>query len=208
MADVARTTLYQIETGLQELIEYRESEELTAEERAVVDSQIAEYVSRELTKVDSIRGYLRHCDMMKREAEAEAARCKTIAGIWENRGTLLKDLCKGLMESLGNKRIEGRSGYLLLKGNGGKQAVEVYDEKLIPDDLCEYEGRISGHAWDNLRLIMVQSEEGRRTWEIWSGRQDVQMQRIPHKGRIGQELESGHVPGARLVPRGSHIEIK
>lgn len=194
---IARQSLFQIETQLAELIEYRDTEDLTPEERAVVDQQIAEYVKREISKVDSVRAYIRHCEITATAAEEEAERIHDYAQTWKRRGERLKDLCKDLMSTLGKKRLEGKTGYLLLKGNGGKQALEIYDVPLIPEEykivVMEMNAAEYNRLWD--RMVAAGFAPEMKAIEI-------------DKAKLAKALESGHVPGARLKPRGEHVEVK
>ncbi len=197
-------SLFHIEQQLADLLSVREEMAAAGEDTAVCDTEIAEYVRKEVVKVDSVRGYLRHCQVIATEARAEAKRLLDWADSWENRAAYLKGIAQDAMTILGKRRLDGKHGYLLLKGNGGKQAVDITEPSLVPEDLCQYQGCVSGEAWEEMKMHFRDGQ----AWAHWEGRQDVQMERIPHKGRIGKALESGPVAGARLMPRGEHIEVK
>ena len=49
------------------------------------------------------------------------------------------------------KKLEGRTGALYLKANGGKQAVEVTDESLVPDELCTVTVTMTLTYWTQMR---------------------------------------------------------
>ncbi len=223
-ASPARLSIFQLEAELAELMEFRENEELTPEERQAVDTQIAEYISRELTKVDNLRAYMRHCQMMAEGARAEADVQLKRAISWKTRLDYLKGFCLDAMNVLGKTKLEGRTGYLLAKVNGGKQALTIApDSRLLPEAFVLYRGWMSAEAFAAIP-------------EQVRGRQDFQLEREPRTEMIRAELEkpcaccegTGRfltpegdypdpechgtgkkiVPGAKLEPRGSHVEIK
>lgn len=206
-------SLYAIESDLVNLIEMREqaTEEMLAikdgstpehdaamEAIAVIDNQIREYITAEIRKVDNIRAFWRHCELMRDAAKEEARVQSDRSKAWGARLDRLKATCALVMESIPfpagkPKKLEGRTGVLLLKANGGKQAVEVTDESLVPDELCTVTVTmlaIEWHRGTNLRTISV----GPRT---------------PSRSLIGEQLANGEgVPGARLAERGNHVECK
>lgn len=237
MADL---TLWQIEAELAELFNAREQLVELGEDLAPIDQAIQEYVAREVRKVDNIRGYIRHAEMMVAAAEAEAAKQKARAEAWQGRIDRLKAACKYVMETMPwqvgkTRRIDGSTGSLVLKTNGGKQAVTITKPELVPEELVQYDGQIAGAAMESLRAL-VTSAHGLQNWVQWRSRRDVQIERIPHRGWIGEALgrqcddcngygtkggEKGdpkceacdgdgraRVPGAHLEPRGSHVEVK
>jgi hypothetical protein len=185
------------------------------EDLAPIEQTIREYVGRELRKVDGIRSYLKHAEMMVHGAKNEAKVQNDRANAWQGRIDRLKEFCRGTMEAWVVKRLDGSKGSLLLKGNGGRRSVTITDASLIPEEFVQYEGQISGQAWEWLRIAIPN----------WIGLQDVHMERVPHKGRIGEALAAAcplcsgsgkhcdgdglaRVPGARLEPRGNHVEVR
>lgn len=127
-----------------------------------------------------------------------------------------------------SRKLEGVRHTLYLKGNGGKQAVEVYDEALVPDEFCSVTVTMPVSIWhdvlDEIDIVGVTGvKEGPR---------------IPSLSLIGAEMEkpcgrcggagtlSGHpriervqcidcggsgrrsVAGCRLAERGQHVEIR
>jgi hypothetical protein len=223
-------SLFQLESELRELMDFRDSEELTAEEREAVDNQIRVYVAKEITKIDNLRAYMRHCQIMSQAAKEEAELQAKRANSWKNRLDYLKGCCLDAMNLMGKKKLEGRTGYLLAKANGGKQALTIYAPSLIPENLVIYRGYMRPEA-------MAAIPEQVR------GRQDFIFEREPLNEALRAELEkpcmtcigvgqiqagqtafsplgATHqcpkcngdgkqtVPGARLEPRGSHVEVK
>lgn len=191
-------TLWDIESGLQELVLAREEAE-TDEQRSQCDEAIRAYVKAEVQKVDGIRAYLKHCDLMEAAAKQEAQRLTAKAKMWEARRERLKEICQAVMAETGRKRIEGRVGVLRIQQNGGKRPVLLNAPAMVPEELCQYEGRISGAVWHSLRWLLPD----------WFLRQDVQMERKPMLAAIGAKLEVGEpVPGASLGAKGEHLRVE
>jgi len=187
-------SIFQIESELAELMAFRE--ECNDEERAAVDGQIAEYVKREVAKVDALRSYMKHCQVMADAAAAEVKVQSQRAHSWKTRLEYLKERCGEAMGILGKKKLEGRTGYLLLKANGGKQALTIATPGLVPEEYVLYRG------WMSARAYAAIPEQIR-------GREDFIFEREPRQEMIRGSLEKGeHIPGARLEPRGEHVEIR
>lgn len=195
-------SLFQLEAELVELMAFRESEDLTPDERDACDAQITEYLKREIRKVDGIRSYLRHCEVMAAAAKDESERQATRARMWANRADRLKAVCQAVMETFKVKRLEGNTGALALKGNGGLAPLVVYDESLVPDELCEYHIRVSSSMWAAiLRACPALSAPDLSAT-------DFAVERLVVKKAVREALAAGDVAGARLEPRGQHIEVK
>lgn len=195
-------SLWQLEAELVELMTFRESEDLTPDERDACAQQIREYLTREIRKVDGIRSYLRHCEVMaaaaKDESERQAARART----WSNRYDNLKAMCQAVMETFKAKRLEGNTGALVLKGNGGLAPLVIDDESLVPDEMCEYHIRASSRVWAAiLRACPALSAPDLNA-------ADFAVERLVVKKAVREALAAGPVAGARLEARGSHIEVK
>ncbi len=198
-------SLFQLEHELVELMALREEMAEAGEDVTACDQQIAEYINvREPAKADSCGAHIRHGRMVAAAARAEAARLNAIADQWEKREEYLKERWKFAMEQFDIKRIEGKNTKLLLRGNGGFAPLTITDESLIPEELCEYRGVISGQAWNCLRMFMV----GEDAWINWSGRADVQMERHPNNGKIREALRRGPVAGVREDPRGTSLVVR
>ena len=198
-------SLYQLESQLSELIEMREQTcesmklaetegdlpntvEGFQQEIAVIDNAIREYITAEIRKVDSIRAFWRHCELMasaaKEEAEVQAARSKA----WKNRLDRLKDTVKLVMETIPfpenkPKKLEGRTGALYLKANGGKQAVEIHDESLVPDELCTVTVTYVAAEWKAIEKRVAEA----RPWQPALSNVKVG-QRVPSLSLIAERL--------------------
>jgi len=119
-------TLYNIETELLDLVRLRE-DTTEPEELAAIDTQIAEYVGREVRKVDGIASLLREFERRAEIDRAEAKRISKRAQQWARREARLREMVTSVMEATGQKRIEGQhSSFVLVKksgiGRGGSAA--------------------------------------------------------------------------------------
>lgn len=228
-------TLWHIEADLSNLINLRDEMEELGEDLAPIDSQIAAYVQAQVRKVDSLRSFFKYAEMMVAAAEAEARLQKSRAQRWQVRIDRLKHACQCVMEAMPWKpdqvrRIDGKTGSLLLKTNGGKQEVVITQESLIPEGLVQYEGRISGELLRRVKSLFVSARWPSTLKEMMLG-----FERVPHKGRIAEALSQpcpkckgvgapwnnsssvpcdacdgdklNRVPGAHFAPRGSHVQI-
>ena len=249
-------SLYQLESQLSELIEMREQTceslklaesegdlpqtiERLNDDVATIDNAIREYIGAEIRKVDGIRAFWRHCELMahaaKEEADVQTARSRA----WKNRLDRLKDTVKLVMETIPfpdgkPKKLEGRTGALYLKANGGKQAVEIHDESLVPDELCTVTVTMTRAHWRNC--------VSQATWLRMKDNPKISVgQRVPSLSLIAERLaqkcarcdETGEetdltdsgsgrmqdcgecggsgrqsVPGARFAERGNHVECR
>ena len=241
-------SLYAIESDLSNLIEMREQTlaslklaefegdlpltiERLNEEAVEIEAAIQLYVRTEITKVDNIRAFWRHCELMRDAAKAEAETQAQRAKGWASRLDRLKETCRAVMETIPfptgkPRKLEGRTGSLLLKANGGKQAVEISDESLIPEECRRVTVTMSVDMWQSVCDAYAHCNEsvdldampgiGVRT-ELSLSLIGEALQRPCGKCKgIGASVPcpecggSGHrsVSGAYLVERGSHVECR
>lgn len=150
-------TLWDIEAGLHQLMEARDEAE-DDPGRAAVDQAIAEYVNREVQKVDQIRAYLRHCDVMAKSAKEEAARQTQRAQAWEKRAERLRAFCLSALQIFGRTSVEGKTGKLRIRQNGGKVPLIIANEAQIPS---EYKPAVVSYPVDKdaIRAALEQGTE-------------------------------------------------
>ena len=213
-------SLYAIESNLANLIEMREqvrdelganaTPEDIAEEMAAIDNAIALYIKSEITKVNNIRAFWRHCELMRDAAKEEARVQSERSKAWGARLDRLKATCALVMESIPfpagkPKKLEGRTGALYLKANGGKQAVEVTNEYLVPDEFCIVTVAMREGLWERTLAWLER-------WNALLARDlaaAAKVSRTPSLSLIGEQLAKGEgVPGAKLAERGVHVEVK
>jgi hypothetical protein len=213
-------SLYQIESDLANLIEMREQTldalrvaesegdlpgtiERLDEETAAIDNTIREYVTAEIRKVDNIRAFWRHCELMRDAAKEEAKIQSDRSRAWGARLDRLKETCRAVMETIPfpdkkPKKLEGRTGALYLKANGGKQAVEVTDEALVPDELCTVTVTMRGDRW---RALEETAREIAGMSNIRWESLEIRSVSSPSLSLIGEALQKpcGKCAGARTV---------
>lgn len=215
---MSNLSLFGIESALHELMTLWQEAE-TPEAMAAAEAAIRDYAEAEIRKVDGIRRYDRLCSAMSAAAKAEADIQKARQKLFEARQLRLRAIVYEVMKQHGLTKLEGNTGTLQIKGNGGQQPLMITDESLVPDMLCVWQGEIDGAAWIDLSRFMADH------------RHCIRMVRTPNKPAIRAVLESrckecsgsggkgvacgmcggtgkGSVAGARLDPRGDHLEIK
>lgn len=220
-------SLYTIESHLSNLIEMREQTlaslklaesegdlpqtiERLNEEAVEIEAAIQLYIKTEITKVDNIRAFWRHCELMRDAAKAEAETQVQRAKAWGSRLDRLKEICRAVMETIPfpagkPKKLEGRTGALYLKANGGKQAVEVTDESLVPDEFCIVTVTMREGLWERA-LAWLERSNALLARDLAAA---AKVSRTPSLSLIGEQLAKGEgVPGARLAERGQHVEVK
>jgi len=215
-------SLYQIEADLQELMAaYGEAEDDAT--RQAIEQGIQEYAAREVAKVDGIRAYLRHCEVMAVAAKCEADSQMERSRKWTRRAEKLQAICLSTMIAMGKKRLEGKTGELAVKTNGGLQGLDITEPTLVPDEMCVYSGSVTH---DELRELSRAAEHnGCHSNLILKLNR---FNRVPDNSAIRAALKSpcwlcagkdedcdqcggtglSTVPGARLRERGQHLEVK
>lgn len=128
------------------------------------------------------------------------------------------------MVQVDKKRLEGNKGAILRKTNGGKAALIISNEALLPDEVCDMVGFLSAAQWARVPPAVRE----------WLG---INLRRSPNNALIREALakpceqcggagtftspcsptpvkcsacdgsKTARVPGARL-DRGQHIEVK
>ena len=210
-------TLWNIEQGLADLFEQRE-ELLTgtpdiasmgpdpqtehAARLIAVDLAIAAYMKAEVQKVDGVRGWWKHLEMMRDAAKDEARTMHDRAQAFDRQLTVLKSAILVTLEEIEfragkPRKLEGKTGSISLVGNGGRRPVIITDEALIPDEYQTVTVKMKASSY---RKLLVEHP----TLEIFASKPQ------PNLTAIYNALESGMdgVPGAVLAPLGSHVRVK
>lgn len=225
---MSELSLFGIDNRLHELMTTWQ-DAAAPEEMVAAELAIQEYAIAEVRKVDGIRAYLRMCEAMESAAKQEAATQSARAKAWHARADRLRSFVFDILGSFGKDRVEGKTGVMFLKGNGGCQPLVITDECLIPDELCVWEGEIDGAAWRILMELMALHPAS------LTALPNIRMKRTPHKSAIAMQLGrrcdtcagtgfidaaemrscaecsgSGKclVAGARLEQRGTHLEVR
>jgi hypothetical protein len=196
-------SLYQIETELLDLMRYRESvaedAELTPQDQKAsleaIDKQIAEYVMREIAKVDGIAAYLRECAARAVIHEEEADRLHELAKAWFARHDRLEAITLRVMQQTGATLLEGRTSTFKVKRN--PPSVDVAQPDLVPLDYRRITVTMNAGLWNRLISVLV-SERGAPVLADLLACKKTNDE--PVKTEIGKELKQGiSVPGCRLL---------
>jgi hypothetical protein len=198
---VSSLSLYSIEAAFLDLLTARE-EVLAGEqgpdtpaELEEIEKALAEYVKREVAKVDGIHAYLGWAKATAEEARRESAAMAERARRIEAGMDRVKDICLDAMQMIGKKRIDGTAGrYLSVAGNGGVQPLGIQDE-MVPDEYLDVTVRLPRDLWLDMLGDRILSENA----------QVLGLK--PSNGRIREALKDGPVPGCTLLERGQHLRI-
>jgi len=215
-------TLYSLSYDLISLLAEREEMADRKEDTADVDAAMAEYMQALPQKVDGVVHVLRTLDSQAELAAAEVqrlnARRRQIASAAER----LRQYCCSVLAQLpkprkGSRKLEGSTSSLILKGNGGLEPLEVYDEALVPDEYCTATITMSMNDWNALfdaagSPVLVGSSV-QRSVNNAAVRKALAKNCWLCEGKGGDCNACGGsgkqgVPGARLQERGSHLEIR
>jgi Siphovirus Gp157 len=196
-------SLYQIETELLDLMRYRESvaedAELTPQDQKAsleaIDKQIAEYVMREIAKVDGIAAYLRECETRASVLRLESERIADQADAWMERHDRIEAITLRVMQQTGATLLEGRTSTFKVRKN--PPSVEVAQPDLVPLDYRRITVTMTAGLWSRLISVLV-SERGAPVLADLLACKKTNDE--PVKTEIGKELKQGvGVPGCRLV---------
>lgn len=141
-------TLWNIDRTIEQLTETIAEMRANGEDCAEAETALKQYVEQELPKkVTGICHWLRKCRQDRETAQAEAKRYKALADAIEADEKRLKDICISVMQSRGIEKLNGCPGNALrVQGNGGSQALEVYDESLVPEEYYRYVRTLDNQA--------------------------------------------------------------
>ena len=219
-------TLYQIEDDLLSLLDIRDeaANENDIDALKAIDEQLVEYAKAEVRKADGIAHHWRNFEARVAAKKAESKRLAAEARLDEERLDRLKSMVQFAMESFewraGKPRvIEGKTCKLYLKRNGGRPAVEISDESLVPDEFCTVTVAMNAISWailarddvygpalSKVRALRAPSltliaEQLSRNCEACGGDGNFD---CPECGGTGKQS----VPGARFAPVGQHVECR
>jgi len=194
-------TLYDIESGLLDL-ECLRDEALAdgglPEDLAPIDQAIAEYVQREIRKVDGCAAWLRECDMRAQAAEEEAERLRARARLYYEKRDRFKAHILAVMEAVGETRIEGKTSTLVLRKNPPK--VEVRQPEMVPPNYRRFTAKLTGQQRGRLISALTNDPDLQQAIIEAKWLDDS-------KSRIAEALKRGEaVPGCELV-QDSRVEV-
>ncbi len=206
-----------------------------AEELAALDAEIQRYEIATPAKVSGVAAVVRNWRAKVITARAEIDRLKKIAAHYEAMEARLKDYVGSILErqpmpKKGCRKLTGSDGsQLILKGNGGLQPLEITDPAMVPDDCVRLVGSIPLLVWrallDEAGIDRVRGADFLKTIDNAAIREAL-AQPCPVCEGTGDTLDASDergssepcptcggsgknaVPGARLLERGSHVEVR
>lgn len=195
-------SLWAIEESIMGLTEIIESPDASEDERAAAKNELERWILEEIGKVDRVRGFLKHCDMMEAAAKAEARAMSARAKLWADRASRLKQISLAVMEARGVKRLEGRGGVLRRQGNGGLQRLKIGNETIVPEEYYRYGLTMDFEDW-----IVVQAQL--KIYPECLRRLLASVTKQINTDKIRHDLQSGiGVPGCELEDRAEHLRVE
>ncbi len=222
-------TLYSLTDELAQLMALRAEMAENAEDTAAIDGEIAVYLQRLPEKVDAVAAILRILDSQVGLAADEVQRLnqrrRRLAAAREKLAGYVCDILSQLPEpKRGSRKLEGGTATLALVRNGGAEPLDVYDESLVPDEYCVAVVKIPWAKWLDIREFAdcppanVEREVNNKAVRealaapCWACEgtgiipTDTPSETTPCNCCMGDG--KGSVPGAKLMERGSRLEIR
>jgi hypothetical protein len=226
-------SLYHLEEGLANLIAYRQERvleidgPLEAGELDAIEAEIKRYEIATPAKVAGVAAILRSWRIQRENAKAEIRRLQSIVATLEAQDDRLKTYIADVLAmqpepKKGCRQLTGNDGSkLMLKGNGGLQPLEITDPALVPNEYKRVTLTINAAEWDDLCTIMEAAQIiAPPTLIPKSIEVDNTLVRnalasdCPECAGLTKECAAcagtgkRGVPGARLLDRGSHVEVR
>lgn len=203
-------SLFHLDRDLAGLIEYRQERIADAadppseDELKALELEIRRYLEALPKKVSGTVAVVRHWRSQRMAAKQEIDRLKAIVAHLDAMEARLLDYCGEILEKQpepkkGCRKLTGTDGSTIsLKGNGGVQALDIYDPEGVPHD-----------CWKTTIAMPTDEWEGMKEHFLDIGLTLISERSEPDPKAIREAIEDvGGVPGARLLERGKHVEIK
>jgi hypothetical protein len=222
-------SLYRIDETLAQLLMLREEMAKDGEDTAEVEKQIAEYMEALPAKVSGVCAIFRMWKSQVAAIKAEEERLYGLRKRVEAHEARLKGYVAEILErqpepAKGSKKLAGADGSaLILKGKGGVQPLQYNSEKL-PAEYCDVTVTMTWDTWRCLcHQVKIEILGQERTEPSHQRIREALAQPCPACGGKGFDQAPGYgdetcescggtgkqgVPGATLLPRGSHVEIR
>ena len=189
-------TLYELEDSLQALFDSIEQAEEPSE-RASILEEIGQAFRSTAEKRDSVAGFLKHCAMQQRFADAEIERIQkrkaSIVRLQEELETYLVQVVEQYAKPnrRGIQRLEGNFSSMRLQKN--PDSVLITDLEAVPLAFKQALLAMPAYVWE--ALLQRLGLEERKTWEARVEKLEFK----PDKKAIAAELKNGtEIPGADL----------
>lgn len=222
-------TLYHLSDELTSLLAVREEMAEGKEDTSEIDAAIAEYMAALPQKVDAVVHVIRTLESQAELAAAEIHRLSARRRNFASAVDRLKEYCCSVIERMpkpkkGSRKLEGETASLVLKTNGGLQPLDIYDEALVPDEYKiatvsfpaqQISALLRAGVIDILKTTTdvnnatVREALGAPCW-LCEGHGDKPKNSMGEFESCSECGGSGKasVPGARLLDRSSHLEIR
>ncbi len=196
----ATLSLYDIESQLLQLLEFRESAE-TPEEKAAADKEIEKYIQLEIRKVDGIAKFIRNEEAAAEVISKEVSRLRARVDRHITRVQWMKNLALEAMHLINEKKLEGDTNTLRRQDN--PEALVITSPDLIPSQMCQFTATMTHQQYRELLIALNSSEVGLTLKPFF----EQCVKRTPINADVKTALKNGaHVPGARLE-RGESLRI-
>ena len=176
-----------------------EDRPLLIAEQAEIQQRIEQLGVELVGKVDSLAGVLRRIPRDIADYKAERDRFAAKANAAERGLKWLKEYVARTMREHGWKHLKTERNTIALRGNGGVQPLEITDAAAVPKQYLVATVTMALEDWNLVACCLLAADlavpEHRITQE-------------PSNALLREALKSDEVPGARLLPRGEHIECR
>jgi Siphovirus Gp157 len=230
-------SLYGIEETLLGLTELRDAavSQGDAETVAILDQEIEAYLTKEAAKVYSYAALIRQREdaaaICKARAEDLAARAKAM----QADAARLKEMALRVMQRFQVYSLTAAEVTLRVQSNGGVKPVEIDPDGFIEPRMQDATVTMPGDLWETIKRAAQVPEQllERKTRVVWTPnaariREALEQQiACPRCSGTGQLCPAGPsdapmetcdrcegrgmlpmtVPGAKLLPRGSHLRV-
>ena len=199
-------TLWDIDQGIAETSEALEEAFAAPQPDTVEIARLQEalkaYVAAEVRKVDGVRGYIKHAEMMAAAAREEARAQSARAQSWQMRLDRVKALVGDVMRAAGARKYESRIGFLRIQANGGKPSLEIAQPMFVPPEYKTCDVRLTAAEMGRIVMLLPLGDELAIKLSLAHERAE------PNATKIRIAIEAGEqVPGCYLNDKGEHLRV-
>lgn len=149
-----------------ELSLYGQIENLTAlldtqdmvsdEQRVEIEREIVRVALQVEKKVDSVSGFIRHCEATEKNIDAEITRLKALKAHYVSGEARCKGYVADIIRAAGKdakgkyRPLEGKTSVMRLQANGGIRSLVVDDDSRVPDGCCRAVVTLPYLDWINM----------------------------------------------------------
>jgi hypothetical protein len=197
-----KASLYMIEKTLQDLeIAHSEAfDEGNAEALAVIDDEIAKYLTKETEKIDGYSALIRLHEHYTAGIDAEIDRLKALKKEEIQRIDTLKTNAIAAMTAYGIKELRTATHSLTIRGNGGPKPLKMPEDiNDLPTDCKKVEIKMPLSVWRLINLRLGKS------FEFFP---EIHITVLADNTYIRSVLERKEpIPGCELLDRGKQLKV-